>query len=62
MHIPNLSFTLERNQFPVCLSYAMTINKSQGQTFNKGGLFLPEFVFNHGQLYVSFSRHANYLI
>jgi hypothetical protein len=39
---PNLPFTLERNQFPVRLSYAMTINKWQGQTFEKVVLFLPE--------------------
>jgi len=34
----------------------MTINKSQGQTFDKVGIDLCKDVFNHGQLYVAFSR------
>jgi ATP-dependent exoDNAse (exonuclease V) alpha subunit len=34
----------------------MTINKSQGQTFDKVGINLKTTVFSHGQLYVAFSR------
>ena len=34
----------------------MTINKSQGQTYNKVGLYLPAPVFSHGQPIVAFSR------
>ena len=45
-----------RKQFPVQLAFAMTINKSQGQTFDKLGLWLQRPVFTHGQLYVALSR------
>ncbi|XP_043266625.1 ATP-dependent DNA helicase pif1-like [Venturia canescens] len=50
------SFTFKRRQFPVKVAFAMTINKSQGQTFDKISVDLRRDVFNHGQLYVAFSR------
>jgi ATP-dependent DNA helicase PIF1 len=43
-----LPFKFKRKQFPIRLSFAMTINKAQGH--------LPEPVFSHGQLYMALSR------
>ncbi|KIK74316.1 hypothetical protein PAXRUDRAFT_166368 [Paxillus rubicundulus Ve08.2h10] len=43
------------HQFPVCLAFAMAINKSQGQSVQHVGLDLHTPVFSHGQLYVALS-------
>ncbi|KAL3025163.1 hypothetical protein AAZX31_04G165700 [Glycine max] len=49
-------FKLIRRQFPFIISFAMTINKSQGQSLAHVGLYLRNPIFCHGQLYVALSR------
>ncbi|GJQ94477.1 ATP-dependent DNA helicase PIF1-like protein [Tanacetum coccineum] len=51
-----MSFMLNRRQFPIQVCFAMTINKSQGQTLLQVELFLRRPVFSHGQLYLAVSR------
>ncbi|XP_078443457.1 uncharacterized protein LOC144712871 isoform X2 [Wolffia australiana] len=51
-----LPFRFKRLQFPIRLAFAMTINKSQGQTLDTVGIYLPNPLFTHGQLYVTLSR------
>ena len=45
-------FEWQRRQFPVRPAFAMTINKSQGQTLRQAGVWLWGDVFAHGQLYM----------
>jgi ATP-dependent DNA helicase PIF1 len=49
----------DRRQFPIKVCYAMTINKSQGQTLTNVGVYLKKHVFTHGQLYVAISCVKN---
>jgi ATP-dependent DNA helicase PIF1 len=53
---PRLPFTLNRRQFPITGAFAITVNKSQGQSFDRVGIYLSREVFTHGQLYVALSR------
>jgi ATP-dependent DNA helicase PIF1 len=48
-----LPFNFQRTQFPIIPAFAMTINKSLGQTFEKIGILLRQPVFTHGELYYS---------
>nr|AAD25596.1 putative helicase [Arabidopsis thaliana] len=51
-----LPFRMRRTQLPLAVCFAMTINKSQGQSLKRVGIFLPRPCFSHSQLYVAISR------
>ncbi|GFW65223.1 ATP-dependent DNA helicase [Trichonephila clavipes] len=55
----DLPFQFKRVQFPVKLSFAVTINKVQGQTLKVAGVYLENQCFSQGQLYVACSRVSN---
>ncbi|GFX21390.1 ATP-dependent DNA helicase [Trichonephila clavipes] len=52
----DLPFQFKKVQFPVKLSFAVTINKAEGQTLKVAGVHLEKRCFSHGQLYVACSR------
>ena len=49
-------FSFRRDQLPLSHGFAITINKSQGQSFGRIGIYAPTLLFTHGQLYVILSR------
>jgi ATP-dependent DNA helicase PIF1 len=51
----DVHFQFKRNKFPIRLSFAMTINKAQGQTISNVGIFLPDAVFS-SVIYVALSE------
>jgi hypothetical protein len=54
------SYNMTRVQFPLKLCYGMTVDKSQGQSFEDVLLDFTDESFSHGQTYVGFSRARNY--
>eukprot|EP00919_Chromeraceae_sp_WS-2016_P050656 GHVR01120066.1.p1 GENE.GHVR01120066.1~~GHVR01120066.1.p1 ORF type:complete len:341 (-),score=21.51 GHVR01120066.1:188-1210(-) len=56
IHSNDLAFNFTRLQLPLAICFAMSINKSQGQSFNIAGLDLTSPCFSHGQFYVACSR------
>ncbi|GKD42870.1 ATP-dependent DNA helicase PIF1-like protein, partial [Tanacetum coccineum] len=46
-------FKLKRKQFPIYLSFAITLNKSQSQTIPNVGVYLLESAFSHGHVALS---------
>lgn len=50
------AFAFKRRQYPVRVAFEMTINKSQGQSFDGIGIYLRKNSFSHGQFYVAISK------
>jgi hypothetical protein len=51
-----LPFNFQRSQFPIIAAFAMTINKSQKQTFEKIAILLRLPVFNCTSQQVEFDH------
>lgn len=50
----------KRTQFPVLGAYYLSINRAQGQSLDKAGIYLEKSVFSHGALYTACSRTGDY--
>lgn len=47
---------MQRTQFPLAVSFAMTINKNEGQPLSKIGIYQPRQVLSRGPMYVAVSK------
>lgn len=47
---------VHREQFPICVAYAITIHKSQGLSLNNALIDIGSSTFSCGQAYVALSR------
>ena len=52
--------TIRQKQFSIKIAYALTIDKAQGQSLERVGVYLISECFAHGQLYTDISG-AKYL-
>ncbi|CAN7060501.1 unnamed protein product [Brassica oleracea var. botrytis] len=52
----NFPIKMQRKQFPLAVSFAMTINKNEGQPLSKIGIYQPRRVLPHGPMYVAVSK------
>ena len=52
----NNKIYIERKQFPFCLSYGITIHKSQGLSLENAVIDIGDAAFDFGQYYVALSR------
>ena len=59
MAFEKFSIIIRFKTLPVNVAFAITINKSQGQTLDNVGVYLPTDPFTHGQLHVVLSRVKN---
>ena len=55
----DMPYILSRRQYLIRLCFAMTVNKSQGQSLKTVGVDLRTSAFTHGQLYIALSRVAS---
>ena len=48
--------SFKRTQFLVLLAYYLTLNRAQGQSLKRAGLYLPTSVFSHEYVHMRFSQ------